>query len=163
MSSLSTNAAPAAEAAGAGASSTSYRFDDEQHLLHPNQRLFQAVIDEDYEGLSQLFAVNARNSVVSFMSMKSRWARQHNNHSQHSLHRHRSQDSLGKSGTVEIEWKLMFCDKNEVLYSSGYAIVNSLLSFLCMYLPHCCLVNSYNHSLTHSISKLFYNNRGEVG
>ena len=71
-------------------SSSSYRVHEEQHL-HPSQRLFQAVVENDYDTLSKLFAINARNSVVSFMSMKSRWTR----HAQQQQH----QESLGKSGT----------------------------------------------------------------
>mmetsp|Transcript_46016 Transcript_46016/g.112352 ORF Transcript_46016/g.112352 Transcript_46016/m.112352 type:complete len:956 (+) Transcript_46016:269-3136(+) len=82
---------------GAGASSSSssssYRVDEEQHL-HPSQRLFQAVVEDDYDTLSKLFAVNARNSVVSFMSMKSRWTRQRHNSSQQ---QQQQQESLGKS------------------------------------------------------------------
>ena len=69
-------------------SSSSYRVHEEHHL-HPSQRLFQAVVENDCDTLSKLFAINARNSVVSFMSMKSRWTRQQQQH----------QESLGKSGT----------------------------------------------------------------
>lgn len=86
-------------AASSSSSSSSYRVETEQH---PSQRLFQAVVDEDYDSLTKLFAINARNSIVSFMSMKSRWARQ--------------QDNLAKSGTFEpkiytLTHLLMFCKK----------------------------------------------------
>ena len=55
-----------------------------QHHQHPGPQIFQAVAEEDYDRLTKLFAVNARNSLVSYMSMKSRWARQ--------------QESMAKSG-----------------------------------------------------------------
>jgi hypothetical protein len=79
-----TSATAGGGAAASSSSSSSYRVETEQH---PSQRLFQAVVDEDYDSLTKLFAINARNSIVSFMSMKSRWARQ--------------QDNLAKSGTFE--------------------------------------------------------------
>ena len=47
-------------------------------------KIFHAVVEEDYGGLAKTFAENARNSVISYLSMKSRWARQ--------------QDSMTKSG-----------------------------------------------------------------
>jgi hypothetical protein len=43
---------------------------------HPGPQIFQAVVEDDYDRLTKLFAVNARNSLVSYISMKSRWARQ---------------------------------------------------------------------------------------
>jgi len=39
-------------------------------------KMFHAVVDADYDGLAKLFAENARDTVVSYISMKSRWARQ---------------------------------------------------------------------------------------
>mmetsp|Transcript_52281 Transcript_52281/g.107326 ORF Transcript_52281/g.107326 Transcript_52281/m.107326 type:complete len:787 (-) Transcript_52281:1437-3797(-) len=39
-------------------------------------KIFHAVVEEDYGGLAKTFAENARNSVISYLSMKSRWARQ---------------------------------------------------------------------------------------
>ena len=51
----------------------------------PGHQLFESVVEDDYESLVKLFATNARNSLVSYMSMKSRWARQR-------------QDSMAKSG-----------------------------------------------------------------
>jgi len=41
----------------------------------PSQ-IFHAVVEENYDGLANIFAENARNSVISYLSMKSRWARQ---------------------------------------------------------------------------------------
>jgi hypothetical protein len=52
----------------------------------PPHQIFQAVVEKDYNGLIQIFAENARDSVLSYISMKSRWARQ-------------QQDSMTKSGT----------------------------------------------------------------
>lgn len=40
-------------------------------------KIFQAVVEENYEGLANMFAENARNSVASYLSMKTRWARRH--------------------------------------------------------------------------------------
>ena len=51
---------------------------------HASQ-IFHAVVEENYDGLAKIFAENARNSVVSYLSMKSRWVRQ--------------QDSMARSGT----------------------------------------------------------------
>jgi hypothetical protein len=56
----------------------------------PPHQIFQAVVEKDYNGLIQIFAENARDSVLSFISMKSRWARQ-------------QQDSMTKSGTLHVE------------------------------------------------------------
>lgn len=61
----------------------------QQHLhlnLTPPHQIFQAVVEKDYNGLMQIFAENARDSILSYISMKSRWARQ-------------QQDSMTKSGT----------------------------------------------------------------
>jgi len=65
---------------------SSFRTDnDRQHESHAvSSRIFQAVVEEDYDGLTKVFAENARNSVVSYLSMQSRWSRQ--------------QDSISKSG-----------------------------------------------------------------
>lgn len=38
-------------------------------------RMFHAVVEENYGDLANMFAQNARNSVISYLSMKSRWAR----------------------------------------------------------------------------------------
>jgi len=38
--------------------------------------LFDAVVANDHETLIKLFASNARNSLVSYLSMKTRWAQQ---------------------------------------------------------------------------------------
>ena len=54
----------------------------EQHSL--SSKVFHAVVEKNYDGLAKMFAENARNSVVSYLTMRSRWARQ--------------QDSMGKSG-----------------------------------------------------------------
>ena len=59
---------------------------EEQTQQHPGHQLFESVVEDDYERLVKLFAAHARNSLVSYMSMKSRWARQR-------------QDSMAKSGT----------------------------------------------------------------
>ena len=40
----------------------------------PSQ-IFYAVVEENYDGLANIFAENARNSIVSYLSMKSRLAR----------------------------------------------------------------------------------------
>ena len=64
----------------------------QQHLnlnLTPPHQIFQAVVEKDYNGLMQIFAENARDSIISYISMKSRWARQ-------------QQDSMTKSGTYYI-------------------------------------------------------------
>lgn len=68
-----------------GSGNDTYQVDATEH---PSHRLFQAVVEQDYDSLTRLFAINARNSIVSFMSMKSRWARQ--------------QDSMAKSGTLNV-------------------------------------------------------------
>jgi hypothetical protein len=47
---------------------------NESHAL-PSQ-MFHTVVEENYDGLAKIFAENARNSVISYLSMKSRWARQ---------------------------------------------------------------------------------------
>jgi hypothetical protein len=57
----------------------------EQTTHQPGHQVFQAVVEDDCENLVKVFATNARNSLVSYMSMKSRWARQR-------------QDSMAKSG-----------------------------------------------------------------
>ena len=57
----------------------------QQQHNQPGHQLFESVVEDDYETLVKLFATNARNSLVSYMSMKSRWARQR-------------QDSMAKSG-----------------------------------------------------------------
>jgi hypothetical protein len=43
---------------------------------HPATMLFDAVVADDHEALVKLYATKARNSLVSYMSMKSRWAQQ---------------------------------------------------------------------------------------
>lgn len=53
---------------------------------HPAPHLYQAIVEDDHGALCKIFAANARNSIVSYMSMKSRWARQ--------------QESMAKSGMV---------------------------------------------------------------
>ena len=61
----------------------------QQHLnlnLTPPHQIFQAVVEKDYNGLMQIFAENARDSIISYISMKSRWERQ-------------QQDSMTNSGT----------------------------------------------------------------
>jgi hypothetical protein len=60
------------------------REEQSQTLENAGRIIFQAVVEEDYECLARTFATNARNSLVSYMSMKSRWARQ--------------QESMAKSG-----------------------------------------------------------------
>lgn len=47
---------------------------------HPATGLFQSVIDRDYDGLHRLYAANARNSVVSYLSMKSQWTQRQENY-----------------------------------------------------------------------------------
>jgi len=39
-----------------------------------SQALFEGVAHRDYDSLSRLFATNARNAVVSYLSMRQRWA-----------------------------------------------------------------------------------------
>jgi hypothetical protein len=55
---------------------------------HPAPQLYQAIVDDDNDRLCKIFAANARNSLVSYMSMKSRWARQ--------------QESMAKSGKASL-------------------------------------------------------------
>lgn len=43
---------------------------------YPASLLFDAVAAKDHEALIKLYAANARNSLVSYMSMKIRLARQ---------------------------------------------------------------------------------------
>lgn len=43
---------------------------------HPAALLFDAVVAKDHEALVQLYAANARNSLISYLSMKARLARQ---------------------------------------------------------------------------------------
>ena len=62
---------------------------NEPHASPP--QIFQAVVEEDYDGLVKIFAENARNSVISYISMKSRWARQ--------------QDYMAQSGMLRIKAK----------------------------------------------------------
>jgi hypothetical protein len=74
-----------AAALGHGGNPLSLRRDElTQPLDNAGCLIFQAVVEEDYESLAKAFAINARNSLVSYMSMKSRWARQ--------------QESMAKSG-----------------------------------------------------------------
>ena len=60
--------------------------DDQRHdpRAFPAE-IFHAVVEENYEGLANIFAENARNTVASYMAMKSRLARR--------------QDFVTKSGT----------------------------------------------------------------
>mmetsp|Transcript_12128 Transcript_12128/g.28774 ORF Transcript_12128/g.28774 Transcript_12128/m.28774 type:complete len:791 (-) Transcript_12128:49-2421(-) len=41
----------------------------------PPSQIFHAVVEKNYDGLANIFAENARNSVLSYLSMSSRWAR----------------------------------------------------------------------------------------
>ncbi len=71
---------------------------------NPGHEIFQAVVDGDFESLAKTFAINARNSLISYMSMKSRWARQ--------------QESLAKSGEIEergtyARFPLFPCERSE--------------------------------------------------
>jgi hypothetical protein len=68
---------------------------DTQIQQHPGQQIFQAVVEENYDSLVKIFAVNARNSLVSYMSMKSRWERQ--------------QESMAKSGESKFDWFCYCC------------------------------------------------------
>ena len=44
-------------------------------MMNPAHCLFESVVEKDYSTLVQLFAQNARNAIVSYLSMKShRWA-----------------------------------------------------------------------------------------
>lgn len=43
---------------------------------HAAVMLFDAVVANDHEALIKLYAANARNSLMSYLSMKSRWAQQ---------------------------------------------------------------------------------------
>ena len=43
---------------------------------HAAVMLFDAVVANDHEALIKLYAANARNSLLSYLSMKSRWAQQ---------------------------------------------------------------------------------------
>jgi hypothetical protein len=53
---------------------------------HPGPSLFEAVLEGDYDSLVKLYASNARNSVMSYLSMKSRWAQQQENYTQSGKH-----------------------------------------------------------------------------
>ena len=56
---------------------------------HPGACLYEAVVAKDYDILLKLYAVNARNSVASYLTMKSRLAQQ--------------QETYAKSGTDLID------------------------------------------------------------
>ncbi len=43
---------------------------------HPASLLFDAVAAKDHDALIKIYAANARNSLISYMSMKTRLARQ---------------------------------------------------------------------------------------
>jgi hypothetical protein len=80
---------------GAGGVNRNYHRSEEA-----GPRVFQAVVEDDYEGLAQIFATHARNSLVSYMSVKSRWARQ--------------QENMAKSGKEEhqlcLKGMMAWCD-----------------------------------------------------
>jgi hypothetical protein len=40
----------------------------------PSHAFFEAVVNRDYDMLSGLYAMNARNAIMSFLSMRSRWS-----------------------------------------------------------------------------------------
>lgn len=40
----------------------------------PSHPFFEAVVKRDYDMLGSLYAMNARNAVESFLSMRSRWS-----------------------------------------------------------------------------------------
>jgi hypothetical protein len=40
----------------------------------PSHAFFEAVVNRDYDTLSGLYAMNGRNAIMSFLSMKSRWS-----------------------------------------------------------------------------------------
>jgi hypothetical protein len=84
-----------AAALGHGGNTTA-NINGEEHpqpIENTGRLIFQAVVEEDYESLAKAFATNARNSLVSYMSMKSRWARQ--------------QESMAKSGKKKHKtWSL---------------------------------------------------------
>jgi hypothetical protein len=42
--------------------------------MDPSRELFTAVTERDYRRLSMLYAKNAKDSILSFLSLKSRWA-----------------------------------------------------------------------------------------
>lgn len=48
---------------------------------HAATMLFDAVVANDHEALIMLYAANARNSLLSYLSMKSRWAQQQERYS----------------------------------------------------------------------------------
>lgn len=67
----------------------SVNFDQLQQVRDIGPLVFQAVVEEDYEGMAKLFATHARSSLCSYMSIKSRWARQ--------------QENMAKSGKLLVE------------------------------------------------------------
>eukprot|EP00980_Cylindrotheca_fusiformis_P005290 scaffold1136_cov146-Cylindrotheca_fusiformis.AAC.3 len=48
---------------------------------HPGACLFEATVAKDYDAILNLFASNARNSLVSYLSMRNRWAHQQSSYS----------------------------------------------------------------------------------
>jgi hypothetical protein len=40
----------------------------------PSHAFFEAVVNRDYDMMSSLYAANARNAIMSFVSMRSRWS-----------------------------------------------------------------------------------------
>lgn len=48
---------------------------------HPGACLFEATVAKDYDAIVKLYASNARNSLVSYLSMRSRWGHQQENYS----------------------------------------------------------------------------------
>ena len=40
----------------------------------PSHAFFEAVVNRDYDMLSGLYAMNARNAIMSFLAMRSRWS-----------------------------------------------------------------------------------------
>ena len=71
---------------------------------HAAVMLFDAVVANDHEALIKLYAANARNSLMSYISMKSRWAQQQERYTKAGktncysamLYKRRDTENLGK-------------------------------------------------------------------
>jgi hypothetical protein len=55
--------------------------------VDPQALFFEHVANKDYEGLSRLYAFQARNAILSFLAMRHRWTQnsRHNNNNNNGL------------------------------------------------------------------------------
>jgi len=60
--------------ASSGANNNIMRGSQPPTMVQPSLSLFEAVTNKDYDTVADLYADNARRTIVSFLAMRNRWS-----------------------------------------------------------------------------------------